>query len=186
MKSLLYLFLIIALYFLYILLRFVLKRVILLHKFKCFVKENHLQYDLSVSAFLFPSNRCGTAVLLRTDKSAYNVHLFGLLRKNCAVHFWNEKEYSVEKFIPRMSLVGERPLGHSNAMRRKLGQWQKYSDMDVPVLLYSSANGPIHITQTQVNRIVPLRAGDRIGNIMLVDTDYLLRYIEKEITKERQ
>lgn len=184
MKSLLYLMLIFALYFLYVFLRFVLKRVKLLHQIKRFAKENRLQCDPSVSAFLTPSNRCGSAVLLKTDKNTYHIRLFGLLRKNCAVHFWNKESYSVEKFIPRMSLVGERPLGLSNARRRKLGKWNIYSDNDIPILLYSSANSPIHITQTQVNHIVPLRAGDRIGNVMLVDTDYLFRYIEKEITKE--
>lgn len=186
MKSLYYLLLIFALYFLYVLLRFVLKRVNLLRKIKCFAKENDLQCDVSVSAFLAPSNRCGTAVYLKTDNVCFNIRLFGLLRKNCAVHFWSEKEYSVEKYILRVSLLGERPLGHSNARRRQLGQWQKYSDKDIPVLLYSSANSPIHLTQTQVNHIVDLRAGNRIGDVMLVDTDYLFRYIEKENTEERQ
>ena len=184
MKSLLYLMLLFALYFLYVFLRFVLKRMKLLHQIKRFAKENRLQCDLSVSAFLMPTNCCGSAVLLKTDKNTYNIRLFGLLRKNCAVHFWNEKAYSVEKFIPRMLLFGERPLGHSNARRRRLGQWQVYSKNDTFVLLYSSANSPIHITQTQVNHTVPLRAGDKIGDVMLADTDYLFRYIEKGITTE--
>ena len=180
MKILLNLILIFVLYFLYVLLRFVLKRIRLLRQIRRFAKENDLQCMTSVRSFLLPSNRCGTAVYLRTDDICYNICLFGLLRKNCAVHFWSKEMYSVEKFIPRMSLV-DTPLGHRPARRRKLGKWNINSDNEIPVLLYSSANSPIHITQTQVNHVERLMAGDKIEDVLFVDRDFLFRYIANRI-----
>ena len=88
--------------------------------------------------------------------------------------------YSVEKFIPRMSLV-DTPLGHRPARRRKLGKWNVNSDIEIPVLLYSSANSPIHITQTKVNHVERLMAGDNIEDVLFVDRDFLFRYIANRI-----
>ena len=180
MKLLLYLIALLALWYLYITLRFVLKRTKLLHHIKRFAKEHHLQCDISVSAFLKPSNRCGTAVCLKTDKACYNIRLFGLLRKNCAVHFWNKEMYSVEKFIPRM-LLYDTPLGHRPVKRRRLGKWDINANTEIPVLLYSSADSPLRIMQTQVNHIERLMAGDMIEDILFVDIDFLFRYIENRL-----
>ena len=93
MKLYLYIVLFLAFYYVYVLIRFAIKRVILLHKIKRFAKENGIEYKISMPAFLFPSNRYGTALLLKTEKATYNIRLFGLLRKNCAVHFWSKEQY---------------------------------------------------------------------------------------------
>ena len=175
MKLLWYLLLILVLYYMYITLCFVLKRILLLYKIKQFAKVNNIEYKITMPAFLFPSNRYGTALLLKTEKATYNIRLFGLLRKNCGVHFWGKSSYSVEKYIPKMLVYGERHPGR----RRNLGKWNISSDTDISILLYSSANSPIYITQTLVNHISPLRAGDRIEDVILADTDFLFRYIEK-------
>ena len=180
MKLYLYLALLLALYYIYVLLRFVIKRIILLHKIKRFAEENGIEYKISIPAFLIPSNQYGTALLLKTEKATYNIRLFGLLRKNCAVHFWSKEQYSVEKFIPRMSLV-DTPLGHRTVRRRKLGKWDISAYTEIPVLLYSPANSPIHITQTKVNHVERLIAGDMIEDILFVDIDFLFRYIENRL-----
>ena len=176
MRLFLYSLLILALYYTYILLRFAIKRLKLVWEIKHFAKVNGIQYKITIPAFLFPGNRYGTAVLLKTAKSTYNIRLFGLLRKNCAVHFWNKEMYSIEKFIPRMSLV-DTPLAYRPVRRRKLGKWNTGTKEEIPVLLYSSANSPIHITQTQINHIERLLVGDMIGDVLFADTDFLFRYI---------
>ena len=178
MKLLFYFALLLAFWYLYIVLRFVLKRVILLRQIKRFAKENSLQCDITARAFLLPSNRCGTAVVLKTEKICYNIRLFGLLRKNCAVHFWNKEMYSLEKYIPRMGLVEDIPLGHRDVTRRVLGKWIIKSESEIPVLLYAPANGPIRITQTNVNHIERMIAGDMLDGVLFADWDYLFRYVE--------
>ena len=76
MKLYLYLVLLFALYYVYVLLRFAIKRIILLHKIKRFAKENSIEYKITTPAFLIPSNRHGTAVLLKTGEATYNIRLF--------------------------------------------------------------------------------------------------------------
>lgn len=180
MKLFLYLLPIVALWYVYIFLRFVFQRNILLLKVKRFAKKYDIECFITLSAFLLPSNRLGTTVLLKTAKNTYNIRLFGLLRKNCAVHFWSKEQYSVEKFIPKMSLV-DTPLGHRPVRHRELGKWDISANTEIPVLLYSPANSPIHITQTKVNHIERLIAGDMIEDILFVDIDFLFRYIENRL-----
>ena len=180
MKLLLYFLLALAIYYTYILLCFILKRLKLLRKIKCFADKNNIEYRISLFPFFIPSNQSNTALLLKTSNAVYNIRLFGLLRKNCAVHFWSKEQYSVEKFIPRMSLV-DTPLGHRPVRRRKLGKWDISANTEIPVLLYSPANSPIHITQTKVNHVERLIAGDMIEDILFVDIDFLFRYIENRL-----
>ena len=180
MKLLLYLLILYALHFLYFLFRFIFKRARLLHQVKCFAKEHSIECVVATPAFLFPSNRYGTALLLKTEKATYNIRLFGLLRKNCAVHFWSKEQYSVEKYIPRMVLM-ESSIGRSPVRRRKLGKWDTNSDTEILILLYSSANGPIRITKTQINRIERIEAGAMIDDVLLADTDFLFRFIKKRL-----
>ena len=151
-----------------------------MRKIKQFAKVNNIENKITMSAFLFPSNRYGTALLLKAEKATYNIRLFGLLRKNCAVHFWSKEQYSVEKYIPRMILM-ESSIGHRPVRRRMLGKWDINSDIEIPVLLYSSANGPIRITKIQVNRIERIEAGAMIDDVLLADTDFLFRFIKKRL-----
>ena len=181
MKMLLYLLLITALWYVYIFLRFLFRRAVLLRRVKRFVNEHNIAYSITASAFLLPSNRFGTALLLKTHAETYNIRLFGLIRANCAVHFWDKEMYSIEKYIPRMSLVEDVPLGHRPVRRRKLGKWSLHSDTEIPVLLYRSANSPIRVTQTKVNHVDRVIAGDMIEDVLFVDSDYLFRYIENRL-----
>lgn len=178
MKLILYLLSIAALWYVYIFLRFVFHRNILLQKVKRFAKEYDIDCFITPSAFLLPSNRLGTAVLLKTKDKTYNIRLFGLLRKNCAVHFWNKEMYSVEKYIPRMSL-NDVPLGHRPVKRRKLGEWDISNDAEIPVLLYVPTKGLLRLMQTKVNHIERLMAGDMIEDVLFTDDDFLFRHIEK-------
>ncbi len=177
MKLFLYFLLALAIYYTYILLRFVLKRLKSFCKIKCFADKNNIEYKISLFSFFVPSNQCNTALLLKTSNAVYNIRLFGLLRKNCAVHFWSKEQYSVEKYIPRMILVDEIPLGHRPVKHRRLGKWEIHSNSEIPVLLYSPANSPIRITKTQVNHIERIEAGAMIDGVLLADTDFLFRYI---------
>ena len=181
MKLLLYLLLIHALYCMFNLVQFFFLRIKLLLKIKKFAQDNALDCKIKTREFLTPSNHCGTAVLLKTSKNTYNIRLFGLLRKNCAVHFWNKRMYSVEKYIPRMSLVEKIPLGHRAVRRRRLGQWDIGSDTEIPVLLCSPTKSLIRITQTNVNHIERLLAGDMIEDVLFADSDFLLRYIANRL-----
>ena len=181
MEMFLYLLLIAALWYVYIFLRFVFRRVVFLGKVRAFAKEHNIECLVNASAFLLPSNRFGTALLLKTQDKTYNIRLFGLLRANCAVHFWNKEMYSIEKYIPRMHLVEDMPLGHRPVRRRKLGKWDVHSNTEIPVLLYRSANSPIRVTQTKVNHLERVIAGDLIEDVLFVDSDYLLRYIENRL-----
>lgn len=180
MKLLWYLLLILALYCTYILLRLIFKRLLLLYKIKRFAKENSIECKITTSVFLIPSNRHGTAAILKTNKNIYNIRLFGLLRKNCAVHFWSKEQYSVEKYIPRMSLM-ESSIGHRLVRRKMLGKWDSNSDREIPVLLYSSASNPIRITKIQVNRIERIEAGAMIEDVLFTDRDFLFRYIANRL-----
>ena len=180
MKLLLYLLLLFALHILYSLFRFVFKRARLLHQVKCFAKEHSIECIVTTPAFLLPSNRYGTVLLLKTEKATYNIRLFGLLRKNCAVHFWSKEQYSAEKYIPRMSLM-ESSIGHRPVRRKMLGKWDTNSDTEILIFLYSSANGPIRITKTQINRIERIEAGAIIDDVLLADTDFLFRFIKKRL-----
>lgn len=181
MKLYLYLLLILALYYLFAFVRFIFHRIKLCLKIKQFAEKNSIDCKIATSEFFLANNRCGTAVLLRTEKNTYNIRLFGLLRKNCAVHFWSIEQYSVEKYIPRMCLVDDIPLGHRQVRRRKLGKWDINTSTEIPVLLYSPANSPIRITKTQVNHIERIEAGAKIDDVLLADTDFLFRYISNRL-----
>ena len=180
MKLILYLLPIVALWYVYIFLRFVSQRMILLLKVKRFAKKYNIECFIAPLAFFFPNNRLGTAILLKTKDKTYNIRLFGLLRKNCAVHFWNKEMYSVEKFIPKMSL-NDVPLGYRPVKRRKLGEWDINSDAEIPVLLYAPTKGLLRLMQTKVNHIERLMAGDMIEDVLFVDDDFLFRHIVKNL-----
>ena len=72
------------------------------------------------------------------------------------------------------------PLGVSTKRRRNLGKTDWLTADGVPVLLISPAHAPVCMTQTDVNHLVQLRVGDKIGNALFADLDYLFRHIEKQ------
>ncbi|MBQ8358527.1 MAG: hypothetical protein IJX37_01245 [Oscillospiraceae bacterium] len=165
----------------YIFLRFVIKRIWLLTVLRKFAKKHNYICKIPLSCLL-PANRSTSPVKMETGNAVYNIKLFGLLRKHCEIHFWSLKEYSVEWYFSRYGFVGTTPIGQLGARRRSLGngKWSVGNGKAVvPVLLLSPAHAPVRLTRTDVNHLVDLRAGDKMGDTVFADLDYLLRFIEK-------
>jgi len=165
---------------LYLFLRFLVKRLWLFAVLRRFAKKHGYICKMPLSC-LWPSNRNDCIVQLETGNTLYAIKLFGLLRKHCEIHFWNLEEYSVVHFLMRSSFVAAKPIGLIGTKRRSLGNgnWAVSSEKEViPVLLISPAQAPVRLTQTMVNHLEHLRAGERIENAVFADLDYLLRFIE--------
>ena len=67
------------LWYVYIFLRFVFRRAVLLRRMKRFANEHNIECSITASAFLLPSNRFGTALLLKTQDKTYNIRLFAAM-----------------------------------------------------------------------------------------------------------
>lgn len=164
-----------------LLLRFIMKRLWLFYQLKRFAKEHNYTCTMPLVCLL-PFNSSSRYVQIKTTKTVYNTKLFGLLQKHCEIHFWSEQEYSTDWYLMRSGFIAATPIGLTNARRRRsLGktEWLTADD-GVPILLISPAQAPVRITQTNVNHLVHLRAGEKIGDAIFADLDYLLRYIEKQ------
>lgn len=163
-----------------ILLRFIVKRIWLFAVLRKFAKKHGYTCKIPLSC-LWPNNSNSSIVQLETGNTLYAIKLFGLLRKHCEIHFWNLEKYSVVHYLMRASFVAAVPIGQVGAKLRSLGNgnWAVNSEKEVvSVLLISPAHAPVRLTRTDVNHLVDLRAGDRIGDTVFADLDYLLRFIE--------
>lgn len=169
--------------FVYMLLRFFIKRVSLRKALKKFAKQHNYTYKISFRNLL-PGNNTNRLVEVETANTIYRIKLFGLLRKHCEIHFWDSRNYSTAWHFNRYSLVGSAPIGVSGTCRRKnLGAdtWTETESKNVvPVLLIDPPNAPVRLTQTHVNHLVDLRAGEKIENVLFADRDFLFRFIEKQ------
>lgn len=168
----------------YIVLRFVVKRIWLFAVLRRFAKKHGYICTIPLSC-LWPSNRNDRIVQLETDSTIYAIKLFGLLRKHCEIHFWNLEEYSVAHFLMRSSFVASVPIGQTGAKCRSLGNrnWAHSSEKEViPVLLLSPTQVPVRLSQTKVNHWERLQAGEKIENAVFADWDYLWRFIENRET----
>lgn len=164
----------------YILLRFICKRLCLWCALKKFAKGHNYILKMPFSCLL-PINSNNRFIQIKTNSTVYNIKPFGLLRKHCEIHFWNTQEYSIEWYFSRAGYVGTTPIGQTNnCPHRSLGKADWVAADGVPVLLISPANAPVRLTQTKVNHLVELRAGDKIGDAVFADSDYLFRYIKKQ------
>lgn len=180
MKALQILILIALAITVYVFLRFVVKRIWLFAVLRKFSKKHGYVCKIPLSCLL-PNNRSKCLVQIETENAIYSIKLFGLLRKHCEIHFWSLEEYSAEWYLMRTGFVGAAPIGQVGARRRSLGNenWTANSEKEViPVLLISPANAPVRLTQTKVNHLEYLRAGERIENAVFADWDYLWRFIE--------
>ena len=163
---------------LYLLLRFIIKRLWLFHQLRRFVQKHNYTCTIPHSCLL-PNNRNHRYVQIRTANTTYNIKLFGLLRKNCEIHFWSAAEYSTYWYSLRTEFVGATPICYTNHLpHRSLGKTDWLTADGVPVLLFSPALAPVRLTKTDVNHFVNLRAGEKIGNAIFADLDYLLLHIE--------
>ena len=165
---------------LYLFLRFIIKRVWLFAVLRKFAKQYGYTLIFPLSCLL-PNNRNNDIVKIETDNTVYCIKLFGLLRKHCEIHFWSLEEYSAEWYLMRSGFVGAPLIGQVGSKHRSLGNenWAVSSEKEVfPVLLISPANAPVRLTQTKVNHLEHLRAGEMIGNAVFADLDFLLRFIE--------
>ena len=164
----------------YLLLRFIVKRLWLFAVLSKFAKKHSYVCKMPLSCLL-PNNRNNSIVEIETANTVYCIRLFGLLRKHCEIHFWSLAEYSVVHFLMRSSFVAAKPIGLIGTKRKSLGNgnWAVRSEKEViPVLLISPAQAPVRLTQTMVNHLEHLRAGEKIENAVFADLDYLLRFIE--------
>lgn len=184
MKLLLYILILAAIILLYLVVRFLIKRLVLISKLRKFAKENNYSCKITSPLFFLPFNRREKgAVLIETESTVYNIKAFGLLRRHCEVHFWNSREYSVKQYH-RLQFFGNRPIGQQKCHRRKIGGFdyndiKNYADykLVVPILLLSPTNTLWSLTKMQDNKIFELKAGEKIDNILFADTPYLLWYI---------
>ena len=182
MKALFAILIIVVIVFIYMLLRFFIKRISFWNALKKFAKQNNYAYKISLHN-IFPRNSKNPLIEIETENTLYQIKLFGLLRKHCEIHFWNSQNYSVAWYFNRYGYVGTAPIGQTGSRNhRKLGNidWTtSTSKKIVPILLIDPANAPVRLTQTQANHLVDLRAGEMIENILFADRDFLFRYIEK-------
>lgn len=161
-----------------LLLRFIMKRLWLFHQLKRFAKEHNYACAIPRSCML-PYNRNHSYVQIRTPNTVYNIKLFGLLRKNCEIHFWSATEYSTYWYSLRTEFAGATPICQTNHHRhRSLGKADWLTANGVPVLLISPVHTPVRLTKTDVNHFVNLRVGEKIGDAIFADLDYLFRHIE--------
>ena len=163
----------------FLLLRFMIKRLWLFHLLNRFAKEHNYTCTIPRSCLL-PNNRNNHYVQICTANTVYNIKLFGLLRKQCEIHFWNTREYAATWYASWSEYTSRTaPLDILAKRRRSLGKTDWLTADGVPALLISPAHAPVCITQTDENHLIQLRAGDKLGNAIFADLDYLLRYIEK-------
>ena len=184
MKTILILIGIVAAVTVCILLRFVSKRVWLVFALKRFAEKHGYQCQIPLSCLL-PSNRNDHLVVIETGHIVYAVKLFGLLRKHCHIHFWSAKEYSMEWYFSRHGLdLHASPFELlAGAKRRSLGSahWPAAERKEViPLLLISPAQAPVMLTKSEANHWEHLRAGEKIGDVLFADLDFLFRFIENK------
>ena len=164
--------------FIFLLLRFIIKRLWLFHQLRRFAKEHNYTCTIPRSCLL-PNNRNRHYVQIRTPNTVYNIKLFGLLRKNCEIHFWSATEYSTYWYSLRTEFAGATPICQANQHPlRSLGKADWLTANGVPILLISPTHTPVRLTKTDVNHFVNLRIGEKIGDAIFADLDYLFRHIE--------
>ena len=181
MKTLLILAVIGAGIMLCMLLRFMIKRLWLFLQLKKFAEKHN--YDCIVPFLcILPLNSSSHIIQIKTGKNSYNIKPFGLLRKHCEIHFWSTEEYSTHWYFTRAEYLGSPgPIGLTNDHRRRSlsnTDWTT-SPNAVPILLLTPSHAPVKLTKTDVNHLEELRAGDKIGDVIFADLDYLFRHIEK-------
>ena len=175
---------------LYIFLRFIIQRICFLVKLERFAKKYGYHVKMKFHDCLIPRNSSNSSILIETDHSIYVVKLFGLFLKHCEIHFWNMSEYSTAWYFQRSEFIVSTPIGKTNRKpRRSLGDFDDTTHIDpstpkerIPVLLLTPTNAPVRLTQLHVNHIKDLRAGDKIGDVLFADWDFLFRYIVKRET----
>lgn len=168
------------------------RRLILLFRLKRFAKINNYNCKIKKLLFFMPLNFSSKgSVLIETSSTIYNIKVFGILRKNCEVHFWNIREYSIRKYYTRLQMLTSTPLGQENCRRRNMKAFNPINTninsdykLFVPIFLFSPTNNLLRITQTQENRLKQLKAGDKIGDIIFADTSYLFWYISNREKRE--
>jgi len=176
---------------LYIFLRFIIQRICFLVKLERFAEKYGFYVKKKFWNCLLPLNgSSNSSIVIETESSVYDIKLFGLFLKHCEIHFWNTRLYSVEWYFSRHGLRRQPTIGKTCAkMRRSLGNFNDTSSIDtssqkerISILLITPTNAPVRITQLLGYHVVYLRAGDKIGDVLFADWDFLLRYIVKRET----
>ena len=173
---------IVIIVFLY--LRFFFKRLRLLISLKKAAKDAGVKLTLTTPVFWLPTNRGKRSELVVTGyQYTYSIKVLGLFQKYCDLHFWSPREYATRKFLFHWQIAQAAPLGKTNARRKALDiDFSKGLPFDAsrnifPFYLLSPTNSPIHITKNDGNVIADLALGDKIGNVIFADREYLYQYI---------
>lgn len=174
--------------FLWIFLRFAIKRSLLIVRLAKLAKELNCTFKIISHTFLFPFNSLDNYdFLIETKSTVYRIKLLGLLRKYCDIHFWNWQEYSVCKYYSYKEFVDAKPLSQRNARIRHLGKLNCQKDnhgsdykQEVAIYLLSPANKLLRLTQTVGTTTVSIAPGDKIGNVLFMDREYLWWYLKND------
>lgn len=174
---------------LYIFLRFIIRRMCLLISLRKFAKKYDYQLKRRLWNCLLPLNGSSrSSIVIETNRSIYDIKLFGFFLKNREVHFRNSKEYSTRWIMPR-----ELPSENINEIcanpLKSLGSFDDaiYIDSSVqkeriPVLLHSPDSfALLRCTHLLSNRIVRLSVGEKItgSDLLFADKNFLFLYINK-------
>ena len=194
MKTTLTILLFLLAFGLYILLRFAIRRILLLHSLRKFAKKYDYQLKRNLWNCLLPLNgSSGSSIVIETNHSIYDIKLFGFFLKNFEVHFRNAKEYSARWLMPR-ELPAENIYEICANPLKSLGSFDDtiYIDSSVqkeriPVLLHSPDSFAfLRRTHLLSNHIVRLNVGDKIAgsDLLFADRDFLFLYISKREHKD--
>jgi len=190
MKSAIIILLFALVLWLYFFLRFIIRRMCLLISLRKFTKKYDYQLKRNLWNCLLPLNGSSkSSIVIGTNRSIYDIKLFGFFLKNREVHFRNTKEYSTRWIMPKEGLSEKTNEICANQLK-SLGSFDDaiYIDSSVqkvriPVLLHSP-DSFAHLRRTHLlsNRIVRLHVGEKIADsdLLFADSDFLFRYISKK------
>ncbi len=180
---------------LYFFLRFIIRRICLLISLRKFAKKYDYQLKRNLWNCLLPLNGSSrSSIVIETNRSIYDIKLFGFFLKNREVHFRNTKEYSARWYLMAKGFSARANINEICANSLKsLGSFDDaiYIDSSVqkeriPVLLLSPAYELLRRTHLLANRIVRFNVGDKIAgsDLLFADSDFLFRYICKREHKD--
>ena len=189
MKIILGVSLIVFIIILLLLFRFWYKRTKLYFRLKKYTKENGYSLKIQKMLFWLPKNNYSKSnLVIESNSTVYSIKLFGLLRSSCAVHFWNENEYSAQKYLTHRGFIVATPLGKKDIHHRKLGKTdfsksvceESKHKRIVPIMLISPVNSILKLTKTAGLQVIDLSVGDKIGNILFADRIFLFSVINNQ------
>jgi len=194
MKSAIIILLFALVLWLYFFLRFIIRRMCLLISLRKFTKKYDYQLKRNLWNCLLPLNgSSSSSVVIETNRSIYDIKLFGFFLKNREVHFRSTKEYSTRWIMPRehrsesINEICANPLKSLGSFDDAVYMVSSVQKERIPVLLHSPDSFAfLRCTHLLSNRIVRLYIGEKIAgsDLLFADSDFLFRYISKREHKD--